>query len=130
MAEVRSTSASTIREGGYVLMNGAPCVVKSIQTSKTGKHGASKCRIEGVGIIDGQKRIEIHPGHDNMDVPIVEKKNAQVLSIQGDTASAMDTETYETFDLKIPDEVKGEIKEGQQVSYWILMDQKIIKQAK
>ena len=130
MSEVRLIQASGLREGGYVLMNGHPCVVKCIQTSKTGKHGSSKCRIEGVGIIDGQKRIEVHPGHDNMDVPIVEKKNAQVLSIQGDTASAMDTETYETFDLKIPDDVKGEIKEGQQVSYWILMDQKIIKQAK
>src|SRR3989344_8421169 len=99
MAEIRQTQAGNLKVGSYVLMNGAPCVVKNIQTSKTGKHGSSKCRIEGVGIIDGQKRIEVHPGHDNMDVPIVEKKNAQVLSIQGDTASAMDTETYETFDL-------------------------------
>ncbi len=130
MSEIRLTQASSLREGGYVIMGGAPCVVKSIQTSKTGKHGASKCRIEAVGIIDGQKRIEIHPGHDNMEVPIVEKKSAQILSVQGEMANAMDTETYETFDLKIPEELKDNVKEGMNVSYWIVMDQKILKQTK
>lgn len=130
MAEVRLTQANSVREGSYLIMNGAPCVVKSVQTSKTGKHGASKCRIEGIGIIDGQKRIEIHPGHDNMEVPIVEKKSAQVLSAQEETANVMDMETFETFDIKIPEELKGQVKEGMQISYWIVMDQRILKQTK
>lgn len=42
----------------------------------------------------------------------------------------MDMESYETFDLKIPDELKDQVKEGIQVLYWIILDQKIMKQVR
>ena len=70
------------------------------------------------------------PGHDNIEVPIVEKKTAQVLSIQGNTANVMDSETYETFDLKIPEELKAEVVEGVNVLYWIILEDKVMKQVK
>lgn len=127
MGETKQTTAGALREGGYVLLGDIPCVIKSIQKGKTGKHGAAKCRIEGIGLIDGQKKIEIHPAGDPMLVPIVEKKNAQVLSVQGDTANVMDNESYETFDIKIPEDLKGQVEEGSQIMYWIIMDQKVIK---
>ncbi|HZX11962.1 MAG TPA: translation initiation factor IF-5A [Candidatus Nanoarchaeia archaeon] len=127
MAEIRQTQAGNLKVGSYVLMNGAPCVVKNIQISKTGKHGSSKCRIEAVGIIDSQKRIELHPSGDNMEVPIIEKKSAQVLSVHENVANVMDAETYETFDLVVSEELKGSVEEGAHVSYWIVMDQKILK---
>ena len=65
-----------------------------------------------------------------MDVPIVEKKSAQVLSVHGAAATVMDSETYETFDLKIDEELKTEVKEGSQVIYWIILNDKVIKQVK
>jgi translation initiation factor 5A len=80
--------------------------------------------------MDGNKKIEIHPSHDQLSVPIIEKKNAQVLAVKNDIANVMDMETYETFDLKIPEEFKGQITEGMQIIYWIVMDEKIIKQTK
>ncbi len=70
------------------------------------------------------------PGHDKVEAPIVEKKNAQVLSISGNNANVMDNETYETFDLEIPAELKSEVKEGSEVLYWIIMETKVIKQVK
>ena len=70
------------------------------------------------------------PGHDNVEVPIIEKRNAQVLSVQGDAANVMDSETYETFDLKIPDEFKGQVANGATVLYWVIMNEKVIKQVK
>jgi len=42
----------------------------------------------------------------------------------------MDVSTYETFDLKIPEELKAEVKEGKEVLYWIILNDKIIKQVK
>ena len=42
----------------------------------------------------------------------------------------MDTESYETFDLEIPEELKDEITEGKEVLYWVLMGLKVIKQVK
>ena len=70
------------------------------------------------------------PGHDRVEAPIIEKKSAQVLSIVGDKANVMDTESYETFEMDIPEELKTEVKEGTEVLYWILMGSKVIKQVK
>ena len=121
---------SSLKVGGYVIIDDLACRVMSIQTSRPGKHGHAKARIEAVGLINGQKKIIIRPGHDKIDIPIVEKKSAQVLSVHGDTATVMDSETYETFELKIDEDLKNEVKEGSQVLYWIILDDKVIKQVK
>ena len=70
------------------------------------------------------------PGHDMIDVPIIDKRNAQVLSIQGDTVNVMDMETYETLDLDIPEEFQAEIKEGVEVLYWVIMGMNVMRQIK
>ncbi len=130
MAEVKMLQAGDLRVGSYIILDNIACAVRDIQTSKTGKHGSSKCRIEAVGIVNGQKKIFLCPSSDNVQVPIIEKKNAQVLSVHGDTATVMDNDSFETFDLSIPEELKASVKEGVQVHYWIIMDQKVIIQAK
>ncbi len=130
MGETKQVSAGSIQKGSYMVIEGAPCRITDIQVSKPGKHGHSKIRMTGVGIIDEKKRVIVMPGHDNVEVPVVDKRTAQVLSINGDTANVMDSETYETFDMKIPEELKGQITEGSNVLYWILMDEKIMKQIK
>ncbi|MEK6934620.1 MAG: translation initiation factor IF-5A [Nanoarchaeota archaeon] len=127
MAETKQVSATSLKKGSYVIIDGVACIVKSTQTSRPGKHGHSKVRIEAVGMIEGQKKIIVVPGHDKMHSPIIEKKNAQVLSIQNDMANVMDMESYETFDLKIPDELKSEVVEGKEIVYWIIINDKIMK---
>lgn len=130
MAEIKLMQAGDLRVGSYMILDGIACVVRDIQTSKTGKHGSSKCRIEAVGILSGQKKIHLCPSGDNVQVPIIEKKNAQVLSISVGSATVMDTESYETFELKVPDELKDKVKEGGVVNYWVIMDEKVIMQVK
>lgn len=128
--DIKQTTVGSLKKGSYVVFDGIACVVKNIQTSKTGKHGHAKCRVEAVGLLTEDKKIKVMPAHDKIDVPIVEKKNAQLLSIQGDMANVMDMETYETFDIKIPEELKGQVVEGSQIVYWIVLGQKVIKQVK
>ena len=120
----------TLQRGNYVVVDGAACRVTGTQVSRPGKHGHAKVRLEASGLIDGKKRVIVAPGHDNIDVPIIEKKNAQVLSIQDDSANVMDSETYETFDLNIPEELKGQVVEGCNVVYWIILSDKVMKQIK
>lgn len=122
--------AGSLKEGSYVIVEGAACKVSDIQISKTGKHGHAKIRFTAIGILDDKKRILVMPAHDNVEVPIIEKKNAQVLSISGDIANVMDTETYENFELKIPEELKGQVVEGCIVLYWEVMGNKVMKQIK
>ncbi len=123
-------SAGSLKEGSNIVIEGAACRVVSIQISRPGKHGHAKIRLEAVGIIDEKKRVIVMPGHDNVEVPIIEKKTAQVLSIAGDSANVMDAESYETFDLKIPAELKGEITGGSNILYWQILGDKVMKQVK
>ena len=130
MGETKQASVGTLQKGNYVVIDGVACKVVDTQTSKPGKHGHAKIRLSATGLIDGRKREVVMPGHDNIDVPVIEKKTAQVLSVTGDSANVMDSETFETFDLKIPDEMKGEVIGGCNVLYWIILDDKVMKQVK
>jgi translation initiation factor 5A len=98
--------------------------------SRPGKHGHAKVNMFAVGILDGRKRNIVMPAHDNVEVPVIDKRNAQVLSIHGDIANVMDAETYETFDLKIPEELKPELAEGMTVLYWVILADKVMKKIK
>lgn len=128
MAEVRKKSAGSFQKGDYIIIEGSPSIVTSIQISRPGKHGHAKVRLEAVGMIDEKKRQILVPGHDELDVPIIEKKKAQILSISGDIANVMDMENYETFDMKIPEEIKREVVEGCTILYWQILNDKIMKQ--
>ena len=128
--DTKTIAANNVQKGTSIILDGAACKVVDVEISKPGKHGHSKVRISAVGLVDDKKRIVVMPGHDNIEVPIIEKKTAQVLSVHGDIANVMDSETYETFDLKIPEEFKGQVVEGSSVLYWTIMDEKVIKQVK
>ncbi len=126
--EIKLAPVSSLKKGSYVVIDGAACRVVDLQTSRPGKHGHAKTRVAAVGLLDERKREIVAPGHDNIEVPIVDKRNAQILSIQGDTANLMDNETFETFDLPIPDELKGDAAEGATAHYWVVLSDRVIKQ--
>jgi translation initiation factor 5A len=118
--------ATAVKVGNYIQIEGEACMVKSIDISKTGKHGHAKCRIEAVSAISDKKKVVVVPGHERFEVPMIDKRKAQVLSI-GARANLMDSETFENFDLDIPEELKSELKDGQTIEYWDMEGQKIIK---
>ncbi len=130
MGETQPKSIGTLQKGNFVVIDGVACRVSDTQTSRPGKHGHAKVRLTGAGLIDDKKRVIVAPGHDNIDVPIIGKKTAQVLSLSGDSANVMDSETYETFDLKIPEDLTGQVVEGCSVLYWEILDDKVMKQVK
>ena len=107
-----------LRVNRYVIVDDEPCKIVSISTSKPGKHGESKARIEAIGVFDGQKRSIVHPVKHKVHVPMIDKRTAQVLALIGDSAvQLMDLETYETFEMPIPDEFKGQLEPGKEIQY-------------
>lgn len=127
---IKVVNAHAIKPGSFILIDGVACKTLSAESSKSGKHGHAKTRIVAVGIIDEKKREIVMPSGDSVEVPIIDKKNAQVLSVSGNTANVMDVDTFETFDLEIPEDLKGKVVEGAQVLYWIILDDKVMKQVK
>ena len=100
LAEVR-----TLRVNRYMIIDEEPCKIMSITTSKPGKHG------------DRQKRSIVKPVKHKVHVPIIDKRNAQVVALMGANVQLMDLETYETFEMSIPDEYKGQLEPGKEISY-------------
>jgi translation initiation factor 5A len=123
---LKIVNASELKMGMNINVEGKPCTIKKIDISKTGKHGHAKCRIEAVEIISGQKKVFVVPGHERIEVPLVEKRKGQVLSI-GDRVSIMDLENFETFEVICPDDIKAELNENSNVEYWNVEGEKIIK---
>jgi translation initiation factor 5A len=120
-------NATEAKVGVNIIVDGTPCVVKKMDVSKTGKHGHAKVRIEAIGLIDGVKKVFVTPGHDRIEVPLVEKKKAQVLSKSDKKASVMDLESFETIELNIPEDLAENIVENANVEYWDIEGTKIIK---
>ncbi|HVL49074.1 MAG TPA: translation initiation factor IF-5A [Candidatus Thermoplasmatota archaeon] len=115
-----------LKEGRYLVVDEEPCKILSITTSKPGKHGAAKARIDVVGIFDGVKRSVTMPTSDKCKIPMIDKRNAQVINIREGIAQLMDNATYETFELPIPDELKGEIEVGKDTMYFEAMGRKML----
>ena len=114
----------TLKVGKYVILDGEASKIVNIQTSSPGKHGAAKARVDAIGIFDNQKRGIVKPVDTKIDVPIIDKRTAQVLSLMGSDVQLMDLETYETFEVPIPEELRNDLIEGAEVSYIIALGNK------
>ena len=115
-----------LKEGRYMLIDGEPCKIINISTSKPGKHGEAKSNIDAIGIFDNKKRQIVHPVKHKVQVPMIDKRKAQILAIGGDEVQLMDLENYENFSLAIPDEFKGQLHPGEEIMYMIAMDRRKI----
>jgi translation initiation factor 5A len=92
-----------LQEGGYVMIDDAPCEITAYSTAQPGKHGSAKARIEAEGVFDGKKRSLSQSVDAKIWVPIIERKGGQVVNVDGDEAQIMDLETYETITLEVGD---------------------------
>lgn len=108
-----------------------PCIIKSTERSKSGKHGHAKVRVVCVGLFDNNKRSLTFPSGSMVDIPEIFKGSAQINFIEDASINIMDLESYESFDVDWPqdEELAKKLKELQsqpqkistaQVDYWQL----------
>ena len=122
-AEVR-----TLKVGRYMVVDDEPCKILSITTSKPGKHGSAKARIDVESVFTGSKKSVVYTVTDKIYVPMIEKKRAQVISKQGSVVQLMDSETYDTFEMDVPEGYGGELTPGGEVSYWDAMGRRMLRE--
>ncbi len=106
-----------VSEGQIITIDEEPCRIKKVSSSMPGKHGHAKYSIEAEGIFDGKKRNLKEPSDSKVEVPNVEVKDGQVISLSGDSMQMMDLESYDTFEISIPEELQGELDEGDELKY-------------
>ncbi|NPB01695.1 MAG: translation initiation factor IF-5A [Methanopyri archaeon] len=116
---VKKVEVRQLKKGRYVMIDDEPCKIVEYTTSSPGKHGSAKARIVAVGLFDGKKRTITKPVDAKIEVPVIERKTAQVVSDMGDTIQLMDMETYETFEVPKPEdeELVSKLEPGVLVEY-------------
>ena len=114
-----------LQEGNYVMIDDAACEINSYSTAKPGKHGSAKARIDAKGVFDDKKRSLSQPVDAKIWVPIINRKQGQVVSVESDeVAQVMDLETYETITIKTPADVS--LSPDDQIEYLEMDEQRKI----
>lgn len=124
--DILRESVKKMKVGRYIVIDEIPCRIVNMETSAPGKHGHAKVRITAIGVLDSQKKTLLKSSDSEVEVPIIKKKKAQVVSINGSSAQLMDPETYEIYELKIPDELMGKFDSGSEIEVIEVMGQRQI----
>ena len=128
MSDVTMAEIGKLKEGRYIVVNGEPHIISNMQKSAPGKHGHAKYRVEAKNMFTGNKTVIVMTAHAHIEVPNLRKQKANVLSVSGTSAQIMDMESYETFDLEIPEELQAQVEAGKIILYWQIMGKKIMKE--
>jgi len=128
----RVAQLGSLKEGSWVIIDGEPCQVLEVAHSKTGKHGSGKARLVAMSLFTDVKKTLMAPTDTNVEVPIIEKRTGQVLSILPSGVQLMDLETYEVFETPMPTDANlaGKIQPGSSLEYWRVQGRTKIRRVK
>ncbi|HEX7207702.1 MAG TPA: translation initiation factor IF-5A [Nitrososphaeraceae archaeon] len=127
----RPMDLGSLKVGSYIMIDGEPCRIVSYDHSKPGKHGSAKARVAAMGVFDGSRHSLVSPVSANVEVPLIDKRNGQVISISDRMLQIMDLETFEVFETSsVEDEIRDKIRQGGEVEYWKVMERVKIARVK
>lgn len=128
--DVEMGTVKDLKIGRLVVLDGEPCKVMSIDVSKTGKHGAHKAVIAAISLFTGNKKMLMKPVDASIEIPIIQKKSAQITAVNGKNLQLMDLETYEQFEGECPDEFLAKAVPGAEIEVQEVMGKRMIVRVK
>jgi translation initiation factor 5A len=119
----------SLKVGSYIIIDGEPCRIVSYDHSKPGKHGSAKARVAAMGVFDGSRHSLVAPVSANVEVPLIDKRSGQLISVAGQVLQIMDLETFEVFETSaVEDEIRDKLNQGGEVEYWKVLERiKIVR---
>lgn len=113
----------SLKVGSYIVIDGEPCRIVSYDHSKPGKHGSAKARVAAISVFDGSKHTLVSPVSAGVEVPLIDKRNGQIISISGKILQIMDLETFEVFETSVVEQdIIDKVRQGGEVEYWNVLD--------
>ena len=112
-----------MKEGSYIVIENEPCKVVEVEKSKPGKHGSAKVRLTGIAIFTGSKKTVIGTVDTHIEVPMIDKRAAQVISATTTSVQLMDLQSFEVTETTTPTEpeFQGKMQPGAEVEVWVVM---------
>ena len=104
----QQTQVRELDEGSYVMIDDTPCKITGYSTAKPGKHGSAKARIDAKGVFDDQKRSLSQPVDAKVWVPIINRKQGQVIDVRDGEIQVMDLDTYDNFVMKADEDLSAD----------------------
>ncbi len=105
----------TLKVGRYCCVDDKAYKINSISTSKPGKHGSAKARIELVDIFTGAKISHVGSVSSSINVPLIEKGTALVTHVQGAEVHAMNMRDHSMMILPLEEEM--DIEGGKEIMW-------------
>jgi len=115
-----------LKVGKYVVIDDEPCRVVGVESSAPGKHGAAKMRVSAISLFSGNKKTILKPSDADCEIPVIERKKGQIVTLVGDAVQIMDSETFETFEMAVPEELKAGAEAGKEVDYITAMGRRLL----
>jgi len=113
----------SLKVGSYIVIDNEPCRIVAYDHSKPGKHGSAKARVSAISVFDGSKHTLVSPVSASVEVPLIDKRNGQVISITGTVLQIMDLGSFEVFETSsVEEEIFNTIHQGGEVEYWKVLD--------
>ncbi|KAL7714316.1 eukaryotic translation initiation factor 5A-1-like [Entamoeba marina] len=94
--------AGSIKLGGMVIINNAPCKVIEYSKVKDGKHGHAKVNMTGVDIFTKKKYFTTCPASHNVEVPIISKQEMELQNIEDGYIHLLTPSGIVREDIKLP----------------------------
>ncbi|MFB6087782.1 MAG: cupredoxin domain-containing protein [Haloarculaceae archaeon] len=83
--DTAEVEAGDLAEGDLVLIDGDPCVVRSVETSESGgKHGTAKVTIDAEAFADGSAKSLTQPEDGAIDVPDLSTESNPLVLVGGE----------------------------------------------
>ena len=105
----------TLKVGRYCCVEDRAYKINSISTSKPGKHGSAKARIELVDIFTGAKISHVGSVSSSINVPLIEKGTALVTHVEGSEVQAMNMRDHSMMSLPLEEEM--DIEGGKEIMW-------------
>ncbi|KAK7929063.1 hypothetical protein WMY93_005458 [Mugilogobius chulae] len=90
--------ASALRVKGFVLLEGHPCKIKSLNTTDPGKHGDAKVTMVGEDIFTGETFEDTFPTTANVDCPNVKRIEYTLIDVKDNGFLTIMDESGDTRD--------------------------------
>jgi translation initiation factor 5A len=129
--EITVGTVKDLKEGRFVVIDGEPCKVVNIEVSKPGKHGGAKARVDAISLFTGSRKTIMKPVDAAIEVPLIEKKAAQIVADLGNgRVQLMDLQTFENFELEVPEEWRSKIAAGAECEVQDVLGKKMLMRIK
>ena len=116
----------TLKVGRFCVVEDEAYKILAISTSKPGKHGSAKARLDLVSLFSTNKRNYSATVSDKIHVPMIEKGTAVVTHIEGEEVHAMNLRDHSMMIL--PMEEGMNIEPGKEIMWMEALDRfKIIR---